>query len=193
MAEEELFPAESTERVDELTADERPSWFARIRILAFVVAVIVVECLLAWLYLPSLSKDAAVTGAETDANSQADVQANQDEAQHEDRFEGLTEVDLEEYSVTAYQPASGTTLRIDFHLWGMVHEEDSEEVLKLLEGRRHRFREQILFTVRSAAIPDLTDERLGLIKRKTLEKANEVLGKQLLRSLIFDDFSLIEQ
>ena len=103
------------------------------------------------------------------------------------------EVDLGEFSVTAYQPTSETTLRIDFHLWGMVHEDDYDEFLTLMEDNLHRFREQVIVTVRGADITDLTDPGLGLVKRRVLQKTNKILGKPLLRVVILDDYSFIEQ
>ena len=41
--------------------------------------------------------------------------------------EELVEVDLGEFTVTAYQPVSATTLRIDFHLFGTVVTKDAKD------------------------------------------------------------------
>ncbi len=118
----------------------------------------------------------------------------QDGQQEEEEDLGdQVEVDLGEFSVTAFQPISNTTLRIDFHLFGTVGKEDEEEFLTLMDYNRHRFREQVIVTVRSADITDLTDAGLGLIKRKVLEKTNKTLGKPLLRVVIFSEFSFLEQ
>jgi hypothetical protein len=103
------------------------------------------------------------------------------------------EVDLEQFSVTAHQPASNTTTRIEFHLIGAVAAGDKEEFEKLLAANRFRIREQVLVTVRSAEGADLADPGLGLIKRRILEKTNALLGKPLLRAVIVSDFSYLEQ
>ena len=191
MADEALIPAEEPQAVDEFAVEGGSSTAGKLKILLFVAAVIAVECLLAWLYIPAAGRTAAMAGAAAEENPDAEAEDELQQAAEEPA--DWTEVDLGEFSVVSYQPASGTALRVDFQLWGMVHEEEYEELLSLLEHRRHRFREEIQFTVRSAVITELTDERLGLIKRKALEKANKVLGKPLLRVLIFDGFSLIEQ
>jgi flagellar FliL protein len=102
-------------------------------------------------------------------------------------------VDLGEFNVTAYQPASNTTLRIDFHLYGTVAAAEQKEFMTRLEENLHRFREQVIVTVRSSEITDLTDAGLGLVKRKIMDKTNRMLGKQLLQTIIFSDFSFIEQ
>jgi len=106
---------------------------------------------------------------------------------------GDVEVDLGEFCVTALQPAANLTLRIDFHLFGSVAAENEKEFKRLLEDNRHRFREQVLVTIRSADIADLTDASLGLVKRTILERAHKTLGKPLLREVIISDYSFVEQ
>ena len=93
----------------------------------------------------------------------------------------------------AFQSTSNTTLRIDFHLFGTVKAESQKEFSKLMEENKHRFREQVLVTVRAADITELTDAGLGLMKRKILDRANHTLGKPLLETVVVSDFSFIEQ
>ena len=102
------------------------------------------------------------------------------------------EVDLKEYSVTIYQPASNSTLRIDFKLTGVVAAENKKEFDHLFELNQARFREQVMVAVRSAEMADLTDPSLGLIKRTILEKARHILGKPLLQELVISDYSSLE-
>ncbi len=103
------------------------------------------------------------------------------------------EVDLEQFSVTAHQPTSNTTMRIEFHLFGVVSANDKAEFERLVKSSQHRLRDQILVIVRGADARDLADAGLGLIKRQVLEKINTLLGKPLLRAVIVSDFSYIEQ
>lgn len=167
------------------------SLLAKIKILLFVVGVIVVECLVVYLYLPSASETAAMAEAVMGTESAAG-EFGQD-GQEEETLTNQVEVDLGEFSVSAFQPISNTTLRIDFHLFGTVDADGEKEFLALMDENLHRFREQVIVTVRSADITDLTDAGLGLIKRKILEKTNRILGRLLLRTVIFSDFSFIEQ
>ena len=103
------------------------------------------------------------------------------------------EVDLGEFTVTAYQPVSSSTLFISFHLYGSVTERQSEEFAKRMEDNKHRIRDNVIVIVRSAEITDLTDAGLGLIKRRILETTNKALGKPLLQGVMFSDFSFVEQ
>ncbi len=174
---------------------EKSSILAKIRVALFVTVVIALECLAAYMYLPSAQVTAELAQG-TLATASAEEAAMQDQDARQDDEEDLAdqvEVDLGEFSVTAYQPISSTTLRIDFHLFGTVGREDEDEFLLLWEASLHRFRDQVILTVRSAEITDLTDAGLGLIKRRVLEKANKTLGKPLLRVVIFSEFSFLEQ
>jgi len=168
------------------------SLVALLKVAMFVTAVVVVECLLAWFYLPSPAETAAWAGNGTAASEPLAAAAEPEEEPIEIPADQV-EVDLEEFSVTAFQPISNTSLRIDFHLYGIVAAEDEAEFLARLDENRHRFREQVLVIARSADLADLTDAGLGLIKRQILDKTNATLGKPLLRAVIFSDFSFVEQ
>ena len=152
------------------------------------------ECLAAYFYLPSAKQTAAMAGAtlpelpDAKARKSADAKPSADNEPAEQ-----AEVDLGEFCVTAFQATSNTTLRIDFHLFGTVKAENQKEFLHLMEENKHRFREQVLVTVRSADITDLTDAGLGLMKRKILDRANRTLGKPLLQAVVVSDFSFVEQ
>jgi len=166
----------------------------KVKILGFFIVVIAVECVAAYLYLPSAAETAALAEASLAAGDEATLSDDDDEeAKKEEELINQVEVSLGEFSVTAFQPISNTTLRIDFQLFGTVGNEDHSEFLDLLDENQHRFREQVIVTVRSAKITDLTDAGLGLVKRKILEKTNRILGKPLLRAVIFSDFSFLEQ
>jgi flagellar basal body-associated protein FliL len=106
---------------------------------------------------------------------------------------GEVEVDLGQYSLTAFQPASNTTLLVDFHLYGTVRAADAGLFADRFEESKHRIRDQVIVTVRCAEMTDFADPGLALIKRQILEKSNATLGRRLLRGVVFSDFTLIEQ
>jgi len=168
------------------------SVLGKMKVLLFLVGVVTIECLIAYLYLPSRSETAAMANAALGVESQSQLVQREEKPNEEELVDQL-EVDLGEFSVTAFQPISNTALRIDFHLYGTVAAEDYDEFMDLKEENEHRFREQVIMTIRSADITDLTDAGLGLIKRKILEKTNRTFGKPLLRVIIFSDFSFVEQ
>ncbi len=193
--------AEATKPQDEsaTAAAETPvpagtSLLRKLLTLGFVLAVVAVECLIAYMCLPSAAETAALAGATVEGSGRAEP-PSEDISLHEGEEEpaAQVEVDLGKFSVTAFQPTSNTALRIDFHLFGTVAASDEKEFQKRMEANAHRFRDLILEIIRSAEISDLTDAGLGLLKRKIMEKTNRIFGKPLLRQVVFSEFSFIEQ
>jgi len=169
------------------------SILGKIKVILFVAGVIVVECMVTYLYIPSATETTAMAEAALGVKPPAGETVAHGLPLEPGDLTDYVEVDLETFSVTAFQPISNTTLRIDFHLFGTVGIDDEKEFLALRKENLHRFREQVIVTVRSADITDLTDAGLGLLKRKILEQTNRTFGKPLLRTVIFSDFSFIEQ
>lgn len=173
----------------------------RLKLAGFVLGLITVEAMAAYFILP-VSSDAKTPqmDGESAAVSQTAAPVSVPETQI-DPTEGFAttpgpndvEVDLGQFSVTAYQPSSQTTLRIDFHLWGTVDKTVEQEFRAAWDKSINRLRDQIIVIVRSAELSDLTDAGLGLIKRKILEKVNHTLGKPYLRTVVFSEYSFLEQ
>lgn len=194
MPEQTDTPEELIESPQDEPVSGGTSLLTKLVILFFLAAVVLGECMVVYFFLPSRAETALMAGVEL-ASPTTDSEGSSpesDEPEGEDDVSQV-EVDLGEFSVTAYQPISNTSLRIDFHLYGTVSTEDEADFLAKLESNVHRFRDQVIITVRSSDITDLTDAGLGLIKRKILEKTNTMLGKRYLRAVIFSDFSFIEQ
>jgi flagellar basal body-associated protein FliL len=163
--------------------------------LAIVLVIVLAECAVAILAFPSANDTATLTQAMlaapgVEAN---DVVVTEPPAEEQRSDEEAIEIDLGEFDVSSYQPLSNTTLRISFHLYGIVTVDDETQILDLLEAKRQRMREQVLVILRSAELTDLADAALGLIKRRILEKTNRTFGEPLLREIIFSDFSFMEQ
>jgi flagellar basal body-associated protein FliL len=191
MAQERSTPDENLDVRDQTPAPAaKSSIVGKIKILLFVAIVIGAECTVVYWYLPSAAETAALAGSAVEKKEETKT-ALKHEVEKEQNSQ--VEVDLGEFNVTAYQPASNTTLRIDFHLYGTVATADQKSFMSRLEENQHRFREQVIVIVRSSEITDLTDAGLGLVKRKIMDKTNRMLGKQLLQTIIFSDFSFIEQ
>ena len=183
--------AEATEEQIPETPAGKSSLVTVAKIAAFVAVILTVEGLIAFLFIPSANDVTAM--AEARYGSQELVSDPVVQLEESNNDEPTTEVDLEDYSVTAYQPLSNTTLRIDFHLYGTVPQSRKEEFDRLFGESKHRIREQVIVTIRSSEITDLTDAGLGLIKRKLHDKINRTIGKSILQSVIVSDFSFVEQ
>ena len=154
-----------------------------------VVAVIATECLLAYFLIPSRT-DIEKWSAEKATKEAAHGHAAQ-EHKHEGKPE--SEVDLGKFNIVIHHPGSNVTIRVSFHLIGTVPADEMHEFEELLGKNQHRLRDQAIFEVRNCQIDDLTDPGLALLKRRILAKSNDLLGKPLLHSVVFSDFSFVEQ
>ncbi len=103
------------------------------------------------------------------------------------------EMDLGEFRVTAYQPVSNTTLRLDFHIYGAVFNSQVDEFSSVFNAKKQRFRDQVITMVRTVDMADFTEAGLGLLKRRILETTNKTFGKPYLQAVIFSEFSFVEQ
>ncbi len=167
--------------------------FRRLAILCFLLLVVILECGAAYLLIPVAPP--LVPNADLESVASNIVQKSgegNDSAPEPDAQTGI-EVNLGEFSVTSYQPTTNTTLRIDFHLYGVIESDKKEEFDMIFAANNHRFRDIVISSVRSAQLADLTDTGLALIKRQVLEKTNRLLKKPYLNSIIVSDFSFIEQ
>jgi flagellar basal body-associated protein FliL len=107
--------------------------------------------------------------------------------------ENLCEVELGTYNITRFNPATNTTLAVDFELFGTVLADDKATFEHHFESSNARIKEQITLTMHSAESADLTDAGLGLIKRQILEKTNRALGQPLLKEVLFSKFNFVER
>lgn len=181
----------------------KKGWFWKAVVLGLILAVIGAECLFAFVYVTVATDKATNADGAAEKSSKHDSHdphADHDEAPGKAGEHGEhgpvgeeREIDMGEFSLTAFQPASNTTLLINFHLYGTIAAEDEHHFEAQYEGNKHRIRDQVLTTIRSAEIADLTDPGLGLIKRQILEKTNRALGKPLLQGIVFSDFLAVEQ
>jgi flagellar FliL protein len=184
---ENVQPSDVVPDDDEVAAgSSRGGLLAVIKVVAVVGAIVTVELAAAYAYFGTAPEPAASV-------EEASLEEMIDESQIESVQDERIEVQLGEFDVTVYQPLSKSTLRVSFTLWGTVTDDDESGLKNLLAESQNRFREQVLVTIRSSEITDLTDPSLGLIKRKILEKSNRLLGKPLLHNVVFSDFSYFEQ
>ncbi len=185
-----------TDKENQTGAAEKPekksggSLGSKLMIVGFMSIVVLVEVVAAYCLIPSADQVAQLAKDKM-AKELPAVLAGSEEQKKEKN--PVMEIDLGQYSVTASQSDSSVALRIDFHLYGTVVENDASETTSLFERNTHRFRDQVLYEIRNADLTDLNDPGLGLIKRRILEKSNALFGKPVLRAVVFSDFSFIEQ
>lgn len=192
--------AETTEDTpaDKVGTSKKSGIMTAVKALAVISVIVLLEVACASMLLPSASETAEI--AEKLAAADAAQEVGKDGQASGDGSEAnllalqdMREVSLGSYHVLTYNPETGSSLNVDFELYGTVLSEEESDFFQLYEANQIRIREQILVTIRGTAVTDLTEAGLGLIKRKILEKTNRALGKPLLHEAIFSKFSFIER
>lgn len=107
-------------------------------------------------------------------------------------YQGEGRVALGDFSVKIFNPVTHVTLRVDFQLEGLTSC-DGQESFEEFAAMYQRFvREQVMVSVRSADLEDLTDPDLGLLKRSIVARVNLALGEPFLKSVDIRKFALFE-
>lgn len=163
----------------------------KLLIAGFMGVVILVECLLAYFWIPSAEDIAAMA---EDRMTKKLHELNPDEENPMlPNSAKMVELDFGEYSVTAPQPSTNSSLRIDFKLAGTIEDEKKDKVKDMFEKNKFRFADNVEFVIRNAEISDLNDPGLGLIKRRILEKSNRLFGETVVKEILISGFSMVDQ
>ncbi len=188
---------EPTQEISESVEDGASGASKSRKLIAFAVVLVavLVNLGLAYAFIPSAEEIEAQQriNAGMKAEKESEEEDNKSAKKADDDAVITVEEPLVEDSISAFQPLSSTTIRVDFKLWGIVAIEDSGEFREQYIKHENRIKEQILFILRSSDIDDLSESGLGLIKRKILDKSNNLLDKPYLRSVHFSSFSFVEQ
>jgi hypothetical protein len=168
-----------------------------IKAMAFVSVIVLLEVAAATVVLPSAEETRRIgeqlaggaEGHETGEGAAGDVQG--DEGAH--ALPSSREVSLGTYHVVSFNPSTGTSMSIDFELFGVVLADDEAEFAERYLLHEKRLNEQVTIAIRGMESADFTDPGLGLIKRIILEKVNRALGKTLVRECLFSEFAFIER
>ena len=191
-------PGEEVDAPVDQGKSKKPGLMTVVKALAFISVIVLLEVAAASMLVPSAAETAETAEklAAADAAKEVDKDGNAtDESSEPDvlALKDMREVSLGSYHVLTYNPDTGSSLNVDFELYGTVLADEEGDFFHLYEANQIRIREQILVTIRSTAVTDLTEAGLGLIKRKILEKTNRALGKPLLHEAVFSKFSFIER
>jgi hypothetical protein len=181
-------------------AVKKPGFMTLVKALAVVSVLVLLQLVGVAMLIPSPQETTRLAEqlVAADAAHGAEEAEGPTVAHNEHGTEGgishnMREVKLGSYHVVTFNTQTGTSLNIDFELYGTVLAKEEKDFHHLFQANEVRVREQILVIVRGTEVADLSDPDLGLLKRKILEKTNRTLGRPLLNEAIFSKFSFIER
>jgi hypothetical protein len=173
-------------------SEPKGNLLSRINVLLMLVAIVLGECLVAYLLIPSESQAKGTLGLQAPVQPASLEAPKETPEPHSSLGLDLVEIDLDSHSITVTDAATGSTWRVDFKLYGLTTKEDEQELMTVLPRVSKRLRERIDTVIRESDPNDLTEPGLGLIKRKISAKVNEALGKPMLRGVAINDFFFFE-
>jgi short subunit fatty acids transporter len=181
----------------EVPVVKKPGIMTLVKALAVVSVLVLLQLVGVSMLIPSAEDTAKIAEKLVAADKVQEAEESEHApAEHEAEdttSHDMREVKLGSYHVVTFNTRTGTSLNIDFELYGTVLAKEEADFNHLFEANKVRLREQILVTVRGSDVTDLSDPDLGLLKRQILEKTNRTLGKPLLNEAIFSKFSFIER
>jgi len=98
--------------------------------------------------------------------------------------------DLGKYSVSLFDPLTGTVSRAEFELQGTTSCEDEDSFKEFLKANHRFLREQVMVTIRNSRISDMNDPSLRLLEKKLMARVNRSLGQRFLRTVDVRNFEL---
>jgi flagellar FliL protein len=192
---EEPVAADESEASD--AAPRRPSAILPlVKAIAFVSIIVVVEVVAASMFIPSAQDTERLAHqyvAAGEGHAAPTGESHGDEPGAAGHSEDVKEVEMGTFNVTHFNPATNSTLSIDFELFGAVLAKDAAEFEHLFQKNKNRVREQVIMILHGSESKDLSDAGLGLIKRQILEKTNRALGQPVLREVLFSKFNFVER
>ena len=179
---------------EEATQETKP---AKVGMLGKLIAggvigiVVLIESVVAYMLTPNPDKIAEQVRAEIVTASN---EGKEDQDLLDDTEVGpVDEIELGQFDVAIHDASADATYHVSCKVVATVAEKDQDEFKELLANNENRLRERIMIEFRSASPKDLNEDGLGLIKRHILEKSNSLIGKPLIRKIIFPEYNYYVQ
>lgn len=169
----------------------KASILSKIAVSGFVAAIIIVETVLFFLFVPSGDDVAALAEANLIKKVQTDMEAD-GETTVEDENKAV-EFNLGDHAANFTPPGADRNYRVEFRLFGTVKAKDVPHLEELYNERSGRFRHRMMLEIRNATMDELNENQLGLIQRRILATSNEILEEPLLLGVGFQDYQVVEE
>lgn len=182
--------AETNKTEDQDNADSGKGGRGKTLLIAFVCLIMLVETALFFLLVPSAEEVAALAEARLVQN----VQANEEEAAEQESDENAPEeIQLGKFGETFSPVDTDARYTLSFRLFGLVKKKDMPRMEKELDKKSGRLRHAIRMKVRNSEIGELEENQLGLLQRRILATCNHLLEDDLLLSVGFTDYQLMQE
>jgi flagellar basal body-associated protein FliL len=159
-------------------------------IIAFVSVVVLMETGMFFFLVPSADEVSALAEAKLIKSVQEGEEAAEQLALDENI---VKEFDLGMYGETFSPNHTERTYRVEIDLFGTCRKKDMEKMQAEFGEKQGRLRHEIRMKIRNSDLSELEENNLGLLQRRILTTCNHLLEDDLLLSIGFKSYQLIEQ
>ena len=183
--------ADEKQTESEAETSERPTrGGGRTLIIAFVSVVVLMETAMFFFLVPSADQVSALA----EANLIKSVQEGEAEAEEKALDENVVkEFNLGMYGETFSPNHTERVYRVEIDLFGTCRKKNLETMQTEFQEKEGRLRHEIRMKIRNSDLSELEENNLGLLQRRILTTCNHLLEGDLLLSVGFKSYQLIEQ
>ena len=162
----------------------------RTLIIAFVAVVVLMETGMFFFLVPSADEVSALA----EANLIKSVQEGEAAAEEKALDENVVkEFNLGMYGETFSPNHTERVYRVEIDLFGTCRKKNLEKMQSEFQDKEGRLRHEIRMKIRNSDLSELEENNLGLLQRRILTTCNHLLEDDLLLSVGFKSYQLIEQ
>lgn len=97
-------------------------------------------------------------------------------------------IDLGKFKIKDLRPTRNETAKLTFSMHLAFSKELSEKQIELLEGWKHRMRDQVITAIRIAYIKDFQEPDLKRLRRLILIRVNRLFKQHLAEDVLFGEY-----
>lgn len=131
-------------------------------------------------YDQGANSGAVDAGAATEGGETADGEADEEKIR--------PTIDLGKFKIKDLRPTRNETAKLTFSMHLAFSKELSEKQIELLEGWKHRMRDQVITAIRIAYIKDFQEPDLKRLRRLILIRVNRLFKQHLAEDVLFGEY-----
>jgi len=178
------------EKVAQQSEEQTPKNGNRLMVVAFVGAVIILETAMFFFLVPSAEEVSAL------AEARLIESVREGEAAEQERFSSenaVKEFKLGLFGETFSPIDTERSYRVEIDLYALIRRKNQEKMQLEFTEKMGRLRHEIRKKIRNSELKELNENNLGLLERRILTTCNHLLEDDLLLSIGFKSYELIEQ
>jgi hypothetical protein len=158
-------------------------------ILGFVSVAVLIETAMFFFLVPSAEEVSALAEARLVKSVEEDKEEAEELLLEENTVQEFT---LGMFGETFSPIGTEARYRVELRLFGLVRQKNLDRLKAEFDAKEGRLRHAIRMKIRNSELSELDENQLGLLQRRILTTCNHLLQGDLLLSIGFQDYQLIQ-